>query len=133
MITWHCLNFLQRDSQGWSELEEIKYCSFCWHHEERDVYMGQKTTQQLAWESERALGEVPGTQSHWQDSLILILFSLGSREQVQRRQILLVLAKPGGREWPDRKDFWHRWLCCGPRALRSRASRKQRLEAGKGS
>lgn len=37
VIMWRCLNFLQRDSQGWSELEEIKYCSFCWHCEEKKV------------------------------------------------------------------------------------------------
>lgn len=37
--------------------------------------------QQVAWESERVRDELPGTasQSHWQESLILTLFSLGSR------------------------------------------------------
>lgn len=48
MITWHCWDFLRRDSQQWSELEEIKYCSFCWCCEERNVYVDSKMTQQLA-------------------------------------------------------------------------------------
>lgn len=38
-IMWHCWNFLQPESLGWSTLEEMKYCSFCWHREERNVYM----------------------------------------------------------------------------------------------